>query len=480
MSTSTNRTQAQEPAAKTKKKRPLLKVFLGVAAFFLLVCGGVVAKFVFILNRQPTISVDYVAKLNERAMAVPEDERAWPVYEPAMASLAQAYGTSSIECQDLVMWGRPGDSGWSEVRSFLGEHEAVLASIRGAASMECGGFIVDSVVTDVHPVVARRRSLGLANFRDVSQIFRAAFYDDISLQNGDGAVANLEAAAGLARHLDEQLSIISQLVRLDIYEKSWSDIREAVSESSGVLADGHLARIGALVENQFADGVAIRFDIYQYEIDDFLQRCFTDDGRGDGLFSPAGAAEFHGLIAADPVPESSLYLAAAFASTRAETQAVADAVYKSAQLLAGTPRHAWDIAEYDDASKSVGAMYPDLLSQILSDYFVAFDQLLLVSRRSALLCDATRIVVALERHRRKHGEWPATLEAIDPAILAEVPNDDFTGEPFIYRLLDGEPLLYSIGTNGVDDGGQHSRRAFIVRGKEEGDCVFFPPPADED
>ena len=42
---------------------------------------------VMAMNRTATISVDYVAIINEKAAAVPEDQRAWPFYREAGIAL---------------------------------------------------------------------------------------------------------------------------------------------------------------------------------------------------------------------------------------------------------------------------------------------------------------------------------------------------------------------------------------------------------
>lgn len=62
--------------------------------------------------------------------------------------------------------------------------------------------------------------------------------------------------------------------------------------------------------------------------------------------------------------------------------------------------------------------------------------------------------VALHRHRLKHGEFPASLDALVPEFLAEVPRDFMDGQPLRYRRRpDGQFLLWSVGENLKDDGG---------------------------
>jgi hypothetical protein len=69
--------------------------------------------------------------------------------------------------------------------------------------------------------------------------------------------------------------------------------------------------------------------------------------------------------------------------------------------------------------------------------------------------DQAAIACALERYRRTNGSFPETLEALAPGLMKTVPRDVIGGEPLPYRRTDnGQYLLYSVGWNVKDDGGQ--------------------------
>ena len=62
--------------------------------------------------------------------------------------------------------------------------------------------------------------------------------------------------------------------------------------------------------------------------------------------------------------------------------------------------------------------------------------------------------LALKRFHLKHGKYPTDLNALVPEFVAEVPRDWIDGQLLRYRLKsDGTFLLYSIGEDGVDHGG---------------------------
>jgi hypothetical protein len=93
--------------------------------------------------------------------------------------------------------------------------------------------------------------------------------------------------------------------------------------------------------------------------------------------------------------------------------------------------------------------------------------------------DQAVIACALERHRLANGQYPRTLNALVPRYLKQVPHDLITGQPLRYQLTnDGQFLLYSIGWNEIDDGGE---LAFLASGrgqeKKDGDWVWRYPAA---
>jgi type II secretory pathway pseudopilin PulG len=60
---------------------------------------------------------------------------------------------------------------------------------------------------------------------------------------------------------------------------------------------------------------------------------------------------------------------------------------------------------------------------------------------------------ALERYRLAHGRWPDSLAALVPEFLREVPTDPYDGAPLRFRRLVDQVIVYSVGADGEDDGG---------------------------
>jgi hypothetical protein len=68
---------------------------------------------------------------------------------------------------------------------------------------------------------------------------------------------------------------------------------------------------------------------------------------------------------------------------------------------------------------------------------------------------ATRTILALRAYQLTRGNLPPDLSALVPEFLDAVPVDDFDGQPL--RYSPGRKIVYSVGQNLKDDGGNDSR-----------------------
>jgi hypothetical protein len=62
--------------------------------------------------------------------------------------------------------------------------------------------------------------------------------------------------------------------------------------------------------------------------------------------------------------------------------------------------------------------------------------------------------LAIRRHRRERGEWPVSLESLVPEFIQAVPEDPLSHKPLIYVVLEDGFALYSVGQDGLDNGGR--------------------------
>lgn len=77
-----------------------------------------------------------------------------------------------------------------------------------------------------------------------------------------------------------------------------------------------------------------------------------------------------------------------------------------------------------------------------------------VEDRGRMIVDLSRIALALAAYHADHGAYPENLARLAPKYIAEIPDDLFSDKPLRYKLRGKGYLLYSLGRNGVDDGGR--------------------------
>jgi hypothetical protein len=85
-----------------------------------------------------------------------------------------------------------------------------------------------------------------------------------------------------------------------------------------------------------------------------------------------------------------------------------------------------------------------------------------------------------------HGEYPVSLDAIDPPLAAALLADPWSGRPLGYRRLGGDTgpggpayLLYSVGFDGADNGGQvngESNTQALLSAGSGADFLLCKPP----
>ncbi|MGA2855189.1 MAG: hypothetical protein ABSE90_13825, partial [Verrucomicrobiota bacterium] len=87
--------------------------------------------------------------------------------------------------------------------------------------------------------------------------------------------------------------------------------------------------------------------------------------------------------------------------------------------------------------------------------------------------DLARVAIALERFRLAQGEYPGSLDTLEPRFIEKMPQDIINGEPLHYRRAsDGKFLLYSVGWNETDDDGQVSSAKTGAVDIAKGDWVW--------
>jgi tetratricopeptide (TPR) repeat protein len=88
---------------------------------------------------------------------------------------------------------------------------------------------------------------------------------------------------------------------------------------------------------------------------------------------------------------------------------------------------------------------------------------------------ATLVNVAIRRAKLDGAPLPTRLQELVPKYLSAVPTDPFTGEPLRYKVDESGCTIYSVGRDGVDDGGAIEVKARRSGGDTKDIGVFLAP-----
>jgi hypothetical protein len=90
---------------------------------------------------------------------------------------------------------------------------------------------------------------------------------------------------------------------------------------------------------------------------------------------------------------------------------------------------------------------------------------------------ATLVAVAVERYRRAHNEaLPADLTTLVPDYLDAVPSDPFGDGPIRYVRSSTSYTTYSVGSDGIDDGGNLTRESSKKGTRDFGVAISIESP----
>jgi hypothetical protein len=64
-----------------------------------------------------------------------------------------------------------------------------------------------------------------------------------------------------------------------------------------------------------------------------------------------------------------------------------------------------------------------------------------------------RLGMRVARYFAQHGRFPETLDEVIDDTLRTIPVDLFTGTPHVYKVVTDGFVIYSAGSNGIDEGG---------------------------
>jgi hypothetical protein len=423
---------------------------------------------VYFFIGRPTVGVDYLAIINKPILATAESDRAWPLYRRAVLGMDDAAKWREVFNYDMDR------KHWPLIKAWLLVHKEQIDLAREGTSKPYLGNILSlsddpelnpdpkkavGPFNEGGPLISIRLPLNVT--REMAELLT---YDSkLAATQGDGTrcVQDISAVIHLANQVHRHDGfLITGLISNSIFWSAVDQTQRILHQDPSVFSDAQLQALahelaGPKVAADFLNVADERLSML-----DIIQRVYTDDGHADGRMTPAGIRLLSMFPSAAVPTEHGAEKALGpvtilVIASRKELQTEYDRGWNAFDSAAHRPLREVDI----NALEAPAALYRNSRFAVAKYALLgAFAPAMLSPLVRAEKClgerDGTEVGLALELYRRHHGEYPKDLSALVPSMLPEIPADRITGEPVHYRLVDGKPLIYSVGADRVDDGGQ--------------------------
>lgn len=502
-----------------KRNRPLAwhaMRYLGWTLVALVVCYA--ALLVRFIRARPSPTVNYLQVMNRPIERLTPQERAWPLYRRALLLIGQRTYDQDKELRDLLEVRFDGRRG-AELKTWLDGHREAIELLRQASRKPALGFILgpDGSVNDpqLYPETQRLKSQNVWDDSLVSVSMHMPYLNDLGIARGAlaaearlardqrdaaGLSADVVALLDMARQMQSDESVIGQMCAIGTRMVALEQIDGTLVDAPKLLSEAQLRGLAHLLVKPDSAAELIRLDGERLMYCDSIQRMYTDDGRGSGHLTFEGLRflRFAGAVNArmSDVPAAQLATLPAVslvALSRRDVRHEFDRMFESAEARLARPIREADWATFrNQMEKWRQSRFTSMRYAPLTWVVPSLEGLHMTAERYLGKRDGVLVGIALELYRRQQDQYPARLELLTPALLPRVPVDRITGEPLLYRIVEGHPVVYSAGTDLDDDGGKAPlssagapdpwRAANWVANDQavDGDWVLYPEPRSAD
>jgi hypothetical protein len=429
---------------------------------------------------------------NAPVLAIPEANRAWPVYRTGLLALRGEGG--ELVKGELT----PQRPDWPDIRILLEDNATALDLFRQAGRRPRLGH-AHSPATDVELDTHMRRfdgkppadivesdpltiadnppilTLPLEHVRPLLTAGRLLCLDALyAIEQGDSdrAVTDISAALRVAHLLGhESRALTPQWAAQRWLAYTLLVVQDIAGDSPDALTTSQWIELTHRIQAVFEGGrLWLNFESERDAAEDVLQRVYTEAGYpvpdfleavsiavDEDVFKPDESEKHSNSRIMSPVM---MVIGVGRDHVRAEHNRflTLNEAFAAQPLWLRTANHGDKLAD-----ELCGSIWRMLRNVPLPFLMVQLTDTIHDAERYTQLRAATITAIALELYRRDHGDWPATLDQLVPELLPAVPLDRFDGRPLKYTLIDGKPLLYSVGVDRDDDGGR------LIAPKEDSD-----------
>jgi hypothetical protein len=421
------------------------------------------------LTEKPVISVDYLSKLNE--MRKPEgyspDDDGAGSYFRALEGMKGVDMPWSGNSKAGAPWvGDMNEADMKAMRKLLADNASSFALAEEALSRKYCWIELKSKSRNLMAAM-------MPDLRGVKELsYGLVWRGEMKALDGDtaGGIRDVMAAAEFdALPARRGCCPVEWLVGMAVMNISESAALKIAAHC--MIEDNELEKLASDIERlrplYETDEVAL--DAESLAFDDTVQRVFSDDGHGDGHMLPsAWAFQIAEGQPAEVYPEKRRtirdWLTGAIIALKAESRR--ETLARSKKMLAEVKELSrippWQMAERaDDPWGKLGkeASRNIVITILFSGYRKMSD----LGHLHSATVEGTLGTIGILRYQKNKGALPGGWEQVVAAgYLKEVPIDGFSGKPVVYKATGETFTVYSVGTNGTDDGGTNKEKKDIV------------------
>jgi hypothetical protein len=329
--------------------------------------------------------------------------------------------------------------------------ERALAALKERGAVEALNGLV-SATRAVRPKFEERplwnaRSMDLGPGRTLAYSERARMYLAGQEKNESELIAAFERTLALARIRLCEPMLLARLVGIATQSEALNEVRSQCVERTlpGATCRALLAAI--VRQSAYPDATAA-IEGERLLALDAIQWCHTGDGRliyaGEHSFLPEESRPANPLV----------NLRARLSPSKEETTNLLNRYFDLAVRIVKS-RH-W--TQWLEASELNAEIEKNPFARV---YLPAVHKYISSNTRAVLDLAGVTTLLAIEAFRAERGGLPRTLDDLVPAVLGALPADPYALDGrLIYRVLDHPDkfgrdfLLYSVGLNQKDDGGE--------------------------
>lgn len=409
----------------------------------------------------PADPVDYVAWVNE--MAVVDGPSATPMLQAAMDKFAPFEADEAL--YGAALDGDPAALNSPEIAAWLEANQDAIQQFRDATQYEHRGFPMHSEGGDLIgillPHLGRMRDLTRATIMEARRAELDGRPDEALDRYLDTFVSGAQASQGP--------TIIESLVGNAIQAYSAGALLDSFVGPAADQID--YVQLAGRIEDSYPPlrPAAESFQGERAFMMDVLQRMYTFDPETKTYSVGQKGIEYYNSFefSDGDRPDASFVdelNAIGFAGALEQANRHYDAMTEAFQ---SPYREGAQVMRALDESVSSGEANRNPLMRTMMPAlgrYYALHTRAETNRRASVL--ATNIMA----YRQQHGDYPDSLDAFGDRDFI---IDPFTDQRFVYRRDGDSFTLYSLGPNGVDDGGVHDRRM------RDNDVRYWPRPEED-